>query len=284
MRISLSVQTPEVERTLPLALLTGAFEEKCERAAGYGADGVELITTDPAALDLTEIRRCLEKRRLLPAAISSGGIASTQGLTLLNAEPARAESAYRKLEELIRFAGALGCPTVTIGSFRGRMQMESEDSQARFTEILRRAGELANENATRIAIEPLNRYETDFIFNTGQGLDFLRTVGHSSLGLLVDTFHANIEESSRIDPFRRALKAGKLFHVHVADNNRLAPGSGLIDFAAILGFLNQNGYEGFISAELLPQPDPDTAAQRTVSFLRTILDGLQALPAQKSYP
>lgn len=271
MKISLSVQTPDVERLLPLALLTGSFEEKCKRAAEYGADGVELITTDPTLLDHREIISYLNKYSLLPAAISSGGMAFSEGLTLLDPDPAKAAEAYQKLEELIRFAGILEAPVVTIGSFRGRIQPKGESSQNYLAKILYHAGDLAKENNVRIAIEPLNRYETDFIFNTSQGLDFLQTVGHPCVGLLIDTFHANIEETSWVEPFQSALAAGKLFHVHVADNNRISPGEGLIDFTTILSFLSQKSYHGFISAELLPQPDPDIAAQRTISFLRATL-------------
>jgi sugar phosphate isomerase/epimerase len=274
MKISLSIQTPDVESPLPLALLTGTFEEKCERAAEFGADGVEIITTNPSRINQIEIRKCLEKYHLFPAAISSGGIASTQGLTLLNADSSKAESAYHRMEDLIRFAGELGSPTVTIGSFRGRMRIESGMSPNDLTEILHRGGNFARENGTRLAIEPLNRYETDFIINTRQGLDFLQAVDHPSVGLLIDTFHANIEESSRTEPFRHALDAKKLFHVHIADNNRLAPGAGLIDFSGILRLLSRKKYEGFISAELFPRPDPDTAAQLTLSYLHNILDKL----------
>jgi 5-keto-L-gluconate epimerase len=275
MRIALSVQTPEVERVLPLALLSGSFEEKCQRAAEYGANGIELITTDPESLDFSKISAALKQNHLLPAAIASGGMASTKGLTLLNPDPAIAEAAYRKLESLIMCAGALGSPVVTIGSFRGRLNVENGMSQAQFAELLHRAGDYAKMNATRVALEPLNRYETDFIFNSHQGLDFLQLVDHPSVGLLIDTFHANIEESSRTKPFLDALEAEKLFHVHIADNNRLPPGSGLIEFDEIFRFLDQNGYEGFISAELLPKPDPDTAARLTLSYINKILDRLQ---------
>lgn len=120
-----------------------------------------------------------------------------------------------------------------------------------------------------------DRQRTDFIFNTHQGLIFLHLVDHPSVGLLIDTFHANIEEASRTKPFFDALEAEKLFHVHIADNNRLPPGSGLIAFDEIFRFLDQNGYEGFISAEQLPKPDPDTAARLTLSYINKILDRLQ---------
>lgn len=267
MKFSLSIQTPEVEPILPLALLTGTFEEKCQKASLYGADGVELITTHPNSLEPEYISDVLKRYQLHPAAISSGALSSTLGLTLLNADKEIAEKAYQKLLSLIDLAAAIGAPIVTIGSFRGRVTGEYADTESQFAQLMQQAGEFARQRLTRIAIEPLNRYESNFIRNTREGLSFLELVDHTSVGLLIDTYHANIEEASRTEPFIEAHNAGKLFHVHIADNNRLPPGMGLIEFDKIIGVLNNIDYEGFLSAELLPQPDPDTAAQFTMKHM-----------------
>lgn len=274
MKLSLSIQTPEVEPILPLALLTGSFQEKCQKAATFGADGVELITTKPDLLDQKIISDVLKSNHLLPAAIASGAMSSIMGLTLLNADEEIAEQAYQKLLSLIDFAAAVGAPTVTIGSFRGRITGEYKDAESRFARMLSEAGEYARKSLTRIAIEPLNRYESNFIHNTREGLDFLELVDHPSVGLLIDTYHANIEESSRTQPFVDASKAGKLFHVHIADNNRLPPGLGLIEFDKVINVLEKLGYTGFISAELLPKPDPDTAAQLTMKHMLGLIRNL----------
>jgi len=88
------------------------------------------------------------------------------------------------------------------------------------------------------------------------------------MGLLLDTFHVNIEEASWTEPFERVFLAGKLFHVHLGDNNRLPPGKGLIDFQAILQTLQSVGYQEFLSAELLALPDADSAAVTTLAYMR----------------
>ncbi|MDI7276456.1 MAG: TIM barrel protein, partial [Anaerolineae bacterium] len=104
-----------------------------------------------------------------------------------------------------------------------------------------------------------------------EGLAFLEEVGHPALGLLLDTYHVNIEERSWTEPFRRLMAAGRLWHVHLGDNNRLYPGGGLIDFAAIVSTLGEAGYRGYLSAELLAQPDPDTAAAESLSAMRPLV-------------
>jgi sugar phosphate isomerase/epimerase len=77
----------------------------------------------------------------------------------------------------------------------------------------------------------------------------------------------NIEEPSIAGSMRRA--ADTIFHFHVADSNRWYPGAGHLDFAHILAVLRDDvGYEGWVSAEMLPRPDPETAAVRALAHLR----------------
>jgi 5-keto-L-gluconate epimerase len=271
MRLSLTVQTPEVPVTIPVALLSGAFEEKLRKAAALDVQGVELVTSEPAALDLDWIIGLLRQNRLAISAIASGAMAPVAGLTLLDPDPSVAFSARQRLDELVTLAGRVGAPIVTVGSFRGRMHADRNLALVQFADILRSAADHAAAVGVRIAVEPLNRFESDLIHTIDQGLSFLEQVDHPAVGLLVDTFHVNIEESSWTEPFRRAAAAGKLLHIHVGDNNRLAPGRGLIDFHAILQTLGEIGYSGWLTAELLALPDPDTAARETIEVIARLL-------------
>lgn len=278
MNLALCVQTPEVEPILPVALLSGAFEDKLAKAARLGADGVELMAVDPARLEAAEVRAALARHGLQVAAIGSGGVKFATGLTLLHAQPECAEQALRRLQELIDLAAALGAPLVTVGSLRGTQAPVGPDGRARLVEALRRACTHAASRGVRLVVEPLNRYEADLINNAEQGLAFVNEVSHPALGLLLDTFHVNIEEASWTEPFRRVMAAGRLWHVHLGDNNRLPPGQGLIDFAAIVRTLRQIGYTGWLSAELLARPDPDTAAEQTIRHMRPLLTTADAVP------
>lgn len=277
MKLSLTIQTPEVPKAFPVALLSGTFEEKLQKAARYQADGVELVTTDPSAIDADRLLDLLQQNHLQVSAIASGGMGFAAGLTLLNPDAAIAGLARQKLAELIRFAACLEAPVVTVGSFRGRavaienIAGDKDAALRRLAVILQTAGNLAAEQGVCLALEPLNRYEADLIHNSTQGLAFLQELNHPAVGLLLDTYHVNIEESSWTEPFRRVMAAGKLFHVHLGDNNRLPPGKGLIDFRSIVRTLQEIGYTGWLSAELIPQPDPDTAGEQTLAHMRRIL-------------
>jgi sugar phosphate isomerase/epimerase len=138
--------------------------------------------------------------------------------------------------------------------------------------ILCEAASYAAQHHVRLVMEPLNRYEADVVLNAEEGLDFVDEVGHPAFGLLLDTYHVNIEEISWTEPFRRVMAAGRLWHVHLGDNTRWYPGHGLIDFPAIVAALREIGYRGYLSAELLAKPDPDTAAMKTLTYMRGLLE------------
>jgi sugar phosphate isomerase/epimerase len=125
-----------------------------------------------------------------------------------------------------------------------------------------------------LAIEPLNRYESDIINTAEEGLALIEQVGSRSIGIVLDTFHMNIEEPTFAGSIERVAAAGRLFHVHIGDSNRLPPGQGHIDFSEIAEALRSSSYNGYLSAELLSVPDGDQAAKRTIEYMRKIVPKL----------
>lgn len=271
MKISLGIQTSEVPVNLPVTLLSGTFEEKLLKASALGVEAVELYTIRPWELDAASVKASLQQNELSVSAVSSGGIAFATGITLLNADAGKASHAQKILRNLIDFAGAINAPIVTIGSFRGRAASVNSGGRQKLMDLLHLAAEYAKTLSVRLVIEPLNRYETDLILNTAEALEFIRQINHPNIGLLLDTFHVNIEEASWTEPFSRALAAGLLWHIHAADNNRLPPGHGLINFRTLITILREGNYSGYLSGELLPRPTPDEAARQTVDYLRRLI-------------
>ena len=100
-------------------------------------------------------------------------------------------------------------------------------------------------------IEPINRYESNVINRLDQGLELIHTIDSEHIKLLPDTYHMNIEEQS-IE--KSLIEAGSCIdYVHFADNNRMAPGWGHIDFSKILATLKEIAYAGPIGVEILPK-------------------------------
>lgn len=272
MKLALTVPTPEVTISPPLALLAGGFRERLEKASRMSFDGIELLVVDPARLEVQEIRCQLDALNLKAAAISSGAILAQTGLSLLACSGEIVHQAAERLHALIDLAAALDAPTVTIGSFRGRPEPETLlFAREQLHKLLMRAAEHAQRAGVSLALEPLNRYETDLIHSAWQGLEFLAGTGDSSLGLLLDCFHMNIEEADIREAIQQTMGANRLFHIHLADSNRLSPGQGHFDFPGLINALSSTGYSGWLSAEHLPIPDPDRAAQLTIEYMHRLL-------------
>jgi sugar phosphate isomerase/epimerase len=269
LRLALATHTPEVATPPPVALLTGSFAERLDKASRLGVDGLELMCARPAGLDAAALRGELAARGLQAAAIASGPVFMQDGLTLMAASADVAAQAAQRLDDLVDLAAALGAGIVTIGSFRGRAAWAPvPGARQRLAECLALAAQRAAARGVRLALEPLNRYETDLVRSAAEGLELIEEAGAPGLGLLLDTFHMNIEEADYAAALRLAHSAGKLFHVHLGDSNRLPPGRGHFDFAGLVKTLETLGYEGYLSAELLPLPDADVAAAQTVAYMR----------------
>ena len=277
MKISVVITTPEVRVQPPLALLSGTFQEKLAKAARLSYDGVELMVVDPAQLDVQAVRAAVDGAGLEVPAIGTGALFLNEKLSLLAPDEEISRLALARAKAIIDFAAGWGT-LVTIGSFRGRLEWVGEPPSARqhAVDLMRECADWAARRGVRIVIEPLNRYESDLVHNVQEALEFIAEVERPNFGLLVDTFHMNIEEASITEGLRRA--APVLWHVHVGDSNRLPPGGGHLDFAEIVGTLREIGYEGYLSAELLAEPNPDAAAQATIEHLRRLIpiDGIGA--------
>jgi sugar phosphate isomerase/epimerase len=192
------------------------------------------------------------------------------GLSLTAADPSVRQAAVERLRQHIELAPSINA-IVIIGLIRGTTAAGVTQPQAMFwlVQALQECAAVAAQKGVRLALEPINRYETDLINTVDEGLALLGEVGApaETLGLLLDTFHMNIEEPSIEKSMRRA--ADCIFHFHVADSNRWYPGAGHLDFEHILSVLRDGvGYQGWVSAEMLPRPDPETAAVKALAHLR----------------
>lgn len=119
-------------------------------------------------------------------------------------------------------------------------------------ESLQEVHEHATEAGVRMAIEGLNRFETHFINRGAQALALADEIG-PDVGICLDAFHMNIEETDFLGAIRAA--GPRLFDFHVADNNRLAAGMGAFDWPAIIGTLDEIGYTGALTVEFVAPID-----------------------------
>jgi sugar phosphate isomerase/epimerase len=251
----------------------------CERAAALGFDAVEIFPPAANALDIADVQGLLDHHKLSVAAIGTGGGWVIHKWTLTHPDAAIREHAREFIRAVVDVAGGFGAPAI-IGSMQGKWEagVTREQALAWLGEALEDLGEHSARHGTVLLYEPLNRYETNLFNRVGEAAAWLRTLKTSNVRILADLFHMNIEERDIAAALR---EAGALIgHVHFADSNRRAIGAGHTAVAPIIAALREIGYTGFLSAEILPLPDSDTAARGTIESFQKFTARAAAAPVK----
>lgn len=239
----------------------------CAQAAELGFDAVEVFPRSASELDVNLLRSCLERHNLKLAAMGTGAGWVVKKLRLTDHDEAVRKQARQFIGEIIDVAGQFGAPAI-IGSMQGRAEgtFSHEQHLVWLAEALDELAPGAANHGTTLLIEPLNRYETNLIKTTADGVKLISSLKAKNVKLLSDLFHMNIEEVDIAAAFREAGQ--HVGHVHFADSNRQAIGFGHTNIPPIIEALRSIGYEGYLSAEVLPLPDSLTAAKQTIESFR----------------
>ena len=245
------------------------FEKSVKKVADLGFDGAELAVRNPKDLKVEDVIKIIKENNLEVPAIGTGQAYGEEGLSFSDPDGTIRKMAVERIKDQIIFASNFNAQVI-IGLIRGKIEEVVNRAKAEEWTIdcLRKCTEFAKKYNIRLTLEPVNRYESNFINTLNEGIEFIKRVGASNLGLLADTFHMNIEEVSIYDSIIQAKDY--ITHVHFADSNRWAPGCGHLDFAKIVQTLKKIGYQGYVSAEILPFPDPDSCARLTTETLNRL--------------
>ncbi len=258
--------TPAPPRHAPL-LFYGDLPVAFQQAAELGCQGVEIHMRRAEDVDLALVKRLAREYRLGIPTLGTG-MAAADGLSLAHPDQEVRARTIERVRGHIEFAAEVGS-AVTIGSLSGRL-----GDRRLALDALAQLCSLAAPQGVTILLEPLNRYECDYINRLADVTAIAAEIGAPNLKLLADTFHMNIEEPD----IPASLKAaGKLVgHVHLADTNREAPGHGHLDVAAVLAALDQIGYQGYLSFEVFPAPDARTAIRDGVAAVQAAMPVFQS--------
>ncbi len=250
------------------ATFKGGLEANLRKIASLGYDGVELAIRDPKLVQYEVLEGLIHACDLSVPAIGTGQAWGEEGLSFTDPDRDVRRQAIERIKEQIEGASRFGA-VIIIGLIRGIVKPGVDPGQAMdwLVGALRECSQAARERLVRLALEPINRYETSLINTAAQGLDLIERVGADNFGLLLDTFHMNIEEADIEASIKNC--GTHIFHFHVADSNRRYPGSGHLDFLSILEALRDIGYTGWVSGEFLPEPDAETAAYAGIAHLKT---------------
>ncbi len=253
----------------PMALASD-FGTSVAQLASLGYEGIEVGVRDPAKFDVRNATELFSKQHVLVPAIGTVQAYLDDHLSFTDPDESVRGKAISRVESHIALAREFGA-LVNLGLVRGRLQkgVSAEQAHAYLLTAYKRLAATAARNDVRLMIEPINRYETDLINTVANALSLINEIGADNIGILFDTFHANIEES-HLDESLRSCGA-RLFHVHIADSNRLYPGAGHTDFAGIVATLRSMSYSGWLSGEMLSRPDLASAARETMRTMKSLL-------------
>ncbi len=220
----------------------------------HGYDFVELLVPEVGEIDAAAARRALDDAGL--GIVLAARVNLQRNLASADADAHRAGIEY--LKYTVDQAVALGATVVggpLTGNplvFAGRPPQPVEEGERlarkqRCVDGLREAGDYAAKAGIVLAVEPLNRFESDVLCTTQQGLELLDAVDHPAVKLMLDTFHMHMEESSIAEAI--LLAGDRVAHFQANENHRGFPGTGATDWVAVCRALHQIGYTGPISLE-----------------------------------
>lgn len=258
-----------------------------QKVKRWGFDAIELLINDPADIDPHYL-----KRKFDSAGLACGSVAAAITPDRdLRGSLANQRNGVQYLCKLIDQMVALDARVLSgpLYSYVGRAEAYSPAQKKKHwkdvVKNLRKVTAYAAKQGKLVCVEPINRFESDFLNTLGQGLKLIEEVGSPALKLHLDTFHANIEEKHQPEAIRAAGK--HLGHIHACGCDRGTPGKDHIDWKGIGAALKQIRYDGDIVLESVTldvpriarsagiwrrmEPTRDEIARDGVKFLRKAL-------------
>lgn len=235
-----------------------------------GFDYIEICVEDPRTIKTDLIKAELERVKL--GALVCGAFGPDRDISSEDSSIRKVGVEY--IKTCIDYAYELGSPIVSgpMYSATGKARLLAEKEKAIqwswAVENLKECAEYAAPKGIKLAIEPLNRFETDFINTVEQAMILLQRINYENVGLLLDTFHMNIEETDICEALRMAGE--KIFNFHACSNTRGTPGKDHFDWTAMVETLRMINYKNPIVIESFT--DKITEIAKAVSLWRPLAE------------
>lgn len=242
------------------------LEESIKKASSLGYDGVELALKRPDEISKDDLNNLLKKNGVEVSAISSGQVWAARQLSFTEVNLEKRKELKQTFCDFIDLASDFG-QLVNIGRTRGSInENDPKLSHELFMDAAVEISDYAAKRGVNLILEPVNRYEINFLNNLDQTAEVIEKVNKPNFKMMPDVFHMNIEDANIKESI---IKHGKYIeYMHFADSNRHAPGDGHLNFKEVFEALNTINYTGWTTVEILPYPTPDIAAARSIKYLK----------------
>lgn len=244
---------------MKLSACTAAFgmadlKKIIDTSARLGYDAVELTTALHLPVESTPERRKEVLGWIHDAKIVCSALhyIFDGTIRLLSTEPEMMKKSVAYMKKVVDVASDMECPTIIVGSGGKTRSFEKEWNKEEgvkcMVEVIHKSGLYAQEKGVTLAIEAINRYETNFLNTLEEAVNFINMINLPNVRTMADTYHMNIEE---VNPAETIRKYGyTLANLHLADSNRQAPGDGHFDFVSVAKALGEVGFQGYCSFEV----------------------------------
>lgn len=245
------------------------------KAARMGFDLFEICVEDPETIHPDRIVPALQEAGI--GALVCGAFGPARDIS--SEDPGLRGQGVAYIKRCVDIAVALGSDMVSgpMYSATGKARLQSAEEKSRqwgwAVDNMRVCAAYAADRGIKLAVETLNRFETDFLNTVDQGLEFLDAIGAANVGLLLDTFHMNIEETNTPAALRKAGK--RLFNFHACSNTRGTPGRDDIDWPGIKKVFADIGYDRPIVIESFTTDITEIA--KAVSLWRPVAESQDGL-------
>ena len=268
-------------------LTTDKLKELAPKIAAMGFDWIETPLESLGDLDYSAARSIIRDNGLLVSACAAMG----PDRDLIHEDSAIRQNGIEYLKGCIDACEVMSAKNLVgpLYSSVGRTWQQTPDERAKDLDILvdnlSELSEYASDKGVKLGVEPLNRFETSFINLAGQAVEVVDRVDNPSCGIMLDTFHMNIEEKSLAEAIKAA--GSRLIQVHTCENDRGAPGSGTVTWNDVKDGLNAIGFDGPLVIEsFTPQvksiaraaaiwrplaSSPEALAEEGLGFLKQLM-------------
>jgi D-psicose/D-tagatose/L-ribulose 3-epimerase len=268
-------------------LTTEVLSELAPKVAGIGFDWIETPLENLDDLDYLDAKTIIQDNGLLVSACAAMG----PDRDLIHEDAGVRQNGMDYLKGCIEACEMMGATNLVgpLYSAVGRTWQQTPDERAKDLDLLVKnlsaLSAYANDHGVKLGIEPLNRFETSFINLANQAVEVVDRVNNPSCGIMLDTFHMNIEEKSLSEAIKTA--GSRLIQVHTCENDRGAPGSGTVTWQDVKVGLEAINYDGPLVIEsFTPQvksiaraaaiwrplaASPEELARNGLEFLRRLM-------------
>lgn len=273
MKLGITVSTYETQFG-PIIFRDGNIAQNIKDMKSLGYDGVDLFTNRKTDDELKEYKKMF----------ADGGVEintylaiflAEMGVKLSEIDDDKRKRDVKLFMEQIDKAKLIGANSIALGFIRGGIGEGDnyDDCAKRLADSLYIVGEHAHKQGIVIGLEPINRYELNFLNDVRETVNFIKKNNFKGVGVLADTFHMNIEDTN----FRQSILSAKgmISNLHAPSSHRRATGTGHLDYDEIFKALLDINYDGYITLEAFAKPDAITCARESVEFIRNKLDFLK---------